>query len=284
MKINSPKWHVKILLLGIGLFLMASLNGQKRYNDPLFPLQDINLERYGWLAEVGINRSFALNKEEIRYTRIDNDTLFENTFQREGLWGGSLSGGGFLFLDHPLIHFVDGGLRFSMIRGVENHQRISKSPDNFNQTLINNSARFSFYHLSFRLNANTTIRTSQYGYILTALGLGIGYAFTTRTQGEIYYDNSTRLSNEGVNLALNYKLGYGFRLDKKHFINITLETPILNIYPWDDFKSTFMIYNSRYRVVSFHITLLFLNQKSRPGCDPTKPAEQNSKRNKAKLF
>ena len=69
-------------------------------------------------------------------------------------------------------------------------------------------------------------------------------------------------------LSLHYKFGYGIKLQNRLFIIPSIETPIINFKKWEKGKSTYGIFNSRYRPFLFSVRFLWLKPPGRGDCPP----------------
>ena len=56
------------------------------------------------------------------------------------------------------------------------------------------------------------------------------------------------------------------KAEKGTFIIPSIEVPILNIQPFEDFKSTLPYFGSRYRPIIFSIKFMFLSKRKPDDC------------------
>ncbi len=258
---------------------------QNRKWKPLFPVDDTNFKLSGWYVGAGATYTFSLPSNTEQNFQIGNDTLLTANFKASGNPGFLIEAGRFTMTYSKLIPYIDYGISFKQIRGTQDYTGYFLESDNQDTVLISQStASFSNYYISAHFNANNAIRVSEFGFIQNSLGLNIDYKVIETIKGTAPMFPSSTASSEAFIVQLHYKLGYGFRLDKKHYLIFTLETPILTAYPWDDGKSTIAIFDSRYRPILFSVRLMFLNNNSRPDCNKPTQLDMNKKRNKSRLF
>ena len=266
-------------------FIPAGVMGQNRKWKSLFPVDDTNYKLSGWLAGAGGTYTFSLPSLTEQVYQLDNDTILTANFDAGGNLGFLIEAGRFTMTYSKLVPYIDYGILFKLIRGTQDYKGYLSQSDNQNSILIDQStSSFSNYYLSAYFNANNAIRVSEFGFIQNSLGLNIDYKVIETLKGTAPEFPESISTSEVFLTQLHYKLGYGFRLDKNHYLTFTLETPILTAYPWDDGKSTIAIFDSRYRPILFSVRVLFLNPNSRPDCNKPTDINMNKKRNKTRLF
>lgn len=252
---------------------------------PLFPVDDTNYKLSGWLVGAGVTYTFSLPSVTEQAYQLGNDSILTANFDASGNPGFLVEVGRFTMTYSKIVPYIDYGFLFKLIRGTEDYSGYLSEADNQNSTLISQStASFSNYYVSAFFNANNTIRVSEFGFIQNSLGLNLDYRVIETVKGTAPSFPTSQTTSEVFLVQLHYKLGYGFRLDKKHYLTFTLETPILTAYPWDSGKSTIAFFDSRYRPVLFSVRLMFLNANSRPNCNKPTQINMDKKRNKTRLF
>ena len=267
-------------------FLIPTLVlSQNRNWKPLFPVDDTNYKLSGWLVGAGATYTFSLPSVTEHIYQIGNDTILTANFAASGNLGFLVEGGRFTMTYSKIVPYLDYGALFKLIRGTQDYTGYLSESDIQDTILISqSSASFSNYYASVYFNANNAIRVSEFGFIQNSLGINLDYKVIETLKGTAPMFPGSKSTSEVFLAQLHYKLGYGFRLDKKHYLTFTLETPILTAFPWDDGKSTIAIFDSRYRPILFSVRLMFLNTNSRPDCNKPTQINMNKKRNKTRLF
>lgn len=155
--------------------------------------------------------------------------------------------------------YIDYSLGYRRIVGREDY-------DAELSTLYQNGSRewsgkgdFDISFLMLNLNLNNVLQLSDHGFLQNSLGLNAEY----QLGGRAGYDGQAhRMDPEQAPEfmgQLHYRLGYGMRVTEKFFLVPSLETAILNLYPFD-VNSTLPLLNSRYRSISLSIKFLFLKR------------------------
>jgi len=67
-------------------------------------------------------------------------------------------------------------------------------------------------------------------------------------------------------LAFHLKVGYGFKVKKTLFVIPTMESPFLTLKKWEQGKSTYGIFNSRYRPLIFKVRFIWLKKLGKGKC------------------
>lgn len=156
--------------------------------------------------------------------------------------------------------FYKGGNVFNYLDYSLAYKRLSGSEEYFD-----NKGIFKQNFLLGNFNINNIIQLSDYTFIQNSLGINFDWKFMEKYEGS----GSPIGANTGnFLLSLHYKLGYGIKVTEKLFVIPTLETPILNGLIWENGKSTYGIFSSRYRPIIFSVRLAWLKSPSRGDCPP----------------
>ena len=154
------------------------------------------------------------------------------------------NGGGNIF------NYMDYGLSYKKLSGSEK----IKPTDT--------KSIFKKRFLSFNYNINNIYQLNDTKFIQSSIGANLDFMLFEK-QPVPFPTNSDRLL-----LSFHLKLGYGVKFQNRLFIIPTLETPILNIKQWENGKSTYGIFNSRYRPLLFKVRILWLKRPKRGDCPP----------------
>jgi hypothetical protein len=273
-----------LLSLIVFFLFISTVFSQDNKWKPIFPAEDINFRLNGWYAGAGATYNFAYPNNKNNYDFSDSSKIDAN-FLATGKPGFMVEGGRYTMTYSNYVPYIDYGLVFKMFGGGQDYTGYEVSIENLDTIASNSSsAQFSNYYISAQFNANNAIRVSEYGFIQNSLGINIDYYLFRTSQGSAPLFPDTKTSVDVFSLQLHYKIGYGLRLDKKHFLMITLETPLLNIFPWDNGKSTISFLNSRYHPVMLSVRLMFLRNTTRPDCYKPNDVKMNKKHKKSRLF
>ena len=228
------------------VLISTSVFGQfhKKKNRPLVEL-DGTYKMHHFYISPGL--TFMLPNEMERLGGINNDSI--NPRGRLAylieLGGYKIFNGGGNF-----FNYMDYGLSYKKLSGSE----IIKPTDT--------KSIFKKRFLSFNYNINNIYQLNDTKFIQSSVGANLDFMLFEK-QPVPSPTNSDRLL-----LSFHLKVGYGMKFQNRLFIIPTLETPILNIKQWENGKSTYGIFNSRYRPLLFKVRILWLKRPKRGDCPP----------------
>ncbi len=156
--------------------------------------------------------------------------------------------------------FYGGGNVFNYMDYSLAYKRLSGSEE-----YLGNKGIFKQNYLLGNFNINNIIQLSDYTFIQNSLGVNLDYKFSEK------YENSgspTGANTEKLLFSLHYKIGYGIKVTEKLFVIPTLETPILNVKQWEQAKSTYGMFSSRYRPIIFTVRFAWLGKPGKGSCPP----------------
>ncbi len=259
---------IAFLLWSITLPLQGQYMTTGELNDKLFP-KGRQYKLSGWHGALGLTRAFPV-PEKRKETYINNpDTLFEADLDPGGRTGWYLEFGRYRFL--PAIKYVDYfdySLAYKQLLGREKFKgRFTDRQDETNNSIREVQSGFNAHFLTANINANTAIQLSDLSFLQLSLGLNADWRFAEkRVEGHPQYEEYAS-PGDYVGQA-HFKLGYGRRVGDFTYIIPTLETPVLNVYRFEDGASTLPWYNSRYRPVILTLRFLILSEQDPEDCPP----------------
>ena len=167
-----------------------------------------------------------------------------------------------------LIIFLKGGNVFNYMDYGAGYKRLSGSE--FND--VNNKSIFKQNYISSFFNINNIWQLSSKKFLQSSIGANLDYKF---------FENDTPLPNntDKLNFSFHFKLGYGIKFSKTLFIIPTIETPILNLKKWENGKSNFGIFNSRYRPIILKVRFIWLKKLGKSDCPPVYTNPEDDARN-----
>lgn len=262
-----------LIIFGLLALLSLPIFGQSgRQHRPLYNLSDTRWLNKGWHFAPGATYVLPtkFNRHEERLVLNDDgqvDTLFSGNMSQKGKFGVYLEAGRHHLTDKVyLIHDIDYGLGFKWFRGQENFEGIMMNPIDSTSFQTANTGLFSEGYVSANFNVNNIIQISDKQFIMNSLGANVDY--------RLFNSNSYVGPTTGMNLAsantfvaqLHYRFGFGFKIRSGFYVVPSIETPILNIYTFDDGKSTLQYFNSRYRPLIFSVRILLLDKRKSQDC------------------
>jgi hypothetical protein len=226
----------------------------------LFPTG--NTYKMGWWeGEVGGIYNFPTTGKQKKVIIDKPDTTYTATFSPEGGFSYSARLGRYHFTPNlRFFKYIDYSLGYRKVVGSESYKA---SLSAFGQNEIaqwEGSGTFEESFLMFNFNMNNVLQVTDHTFLQNTLGVNGEYRLQS---GKVGYDaNAHRLDPEQPPTffgQLHYRLGYGVRVTKQFFLIPSLQTSVLNLYPFDG-ASSLAILNSRYQSLSFSIKFLFLKR------------------------
>lgn len=222
-----------LIYIVCGSFVHAQYNygdmyGKKRADAFPAPLQ---YKMKGWYFSPGLTlmppQTFSFVKDII-------------TNESEGprsKMGAFLAIGRYKIFEYPgIFRYLDYGLAYKSLRGKE----------------VNTGEKFGDHFVSGHFNLNNSIHINKYSFIQNTLGINADYAILRFNTGD---------SPSAFITSLHYKFGFGYKVNKKLMIIPSIETPILNILPFEQGRSSMAYLSSRYRPMIISLRFLLLKEK-----------------------
>ena len=144
-----------------------------------------------------------------------------------------------------IFNYLDYGFSYKKLSGSE---QINESKSIFKQRFLTGS-----------FNLNNIWQLSDRKFIQTSIGSNIN--FKLFEEGSPSPNNTDKLT-----LAFHLKFGYGFKIKKNLFLIPTMESPFLTLKKWEQGKSSYGIFNSRYRPLIFKVRFIWLKKSGKGKC------------------
>jgi len=226
----------------------------------------------GWHFSPGLTYTFTKFKSSEETLLVNSDTTYRGTIEPNGRLGFYAEVGRYkIFKYGNYVHYMDYSLGFKELRGREVTSGFLESTQD--QTIFEATESEGVFSEGFLLgnfNLNSIIQTSNYNFIQSSVGVNLDYKIMGSAESNGVSGAPQQFPGSLIG-QLHYKLGYGFKVNSKLFIIPTLETPILSIYKWDDFKSALPYFSSRYRPILLTVRFAWLSR----GGDACPPVDGN---------
>lgn len=252
------------------LLVASSLTAQTgRQHRPLYQLGG-KYSPNGWNFALGgtymLPNASQRSETERFFPEQGSDTLFTGNFDAAGKLGLYLEVGRHHFVEDPkFVHYFDYGINFKMLRGSESFNGMVNNGDSL--VNVTNSGTFSNSFVSIHGNMNHIVQVSDRSFVQLSLGANVDYRVINNIGPENAVGAIIPQEFAGpLQAQLHGKIGYGFRLESGRFIIPSIETPILNVHPFYDGKSTLPYFSTRYRPIIFSIRFLFLSHQKAGDC------------------
>ena len=144
-----------------------------------------------------------------------------------------------------IFNYLDYGFSYKKLSGSET---IDESKSIFKQRFLGGS-----------FNLNNIWQISDKKFIQTSLGSDIDFKLFEE-------DNPLPNNTDRLTIAFHLKVGYGFKVKKTLFVIPTMESPFLTLKKWEQGKSTYGIFNSRYRPLIFKVRFIWLKKLGKGKC------------------
>lgn len=264
---------VSFALTGFAQRKQKPVTFKKHYNEILPASPQYKLS--GWHFAPGATYMFtpfiSLNKS---YSAGDSLT-FESKVRATGKPGFYAEIGRYNMLPHGrLFKYLDYGVSYKGLRGKETSegQLIRTSDEQPVGAATAGEGSFGYHYTEAFFNLNSTWRISKYNLVQQSIGINAGYAFLSNysgtTVGTATPQNPGRFSTQ-----LHYKLGFGIKMRGNWMVIPSLETPILNILPFEPPRSSLGFFASRYRPVILSVRILLMRPSNTMDCTPVRTRE-----------
>jgi hypothetical protein len=249
------------------------------YND-VFPSYG-NFERRGWIFSPALTYMMPQLKDPSERVYFRGGEAYDIAYNPSGRMGVGLEVGRFHLIDNSnLISHLQLNMGLKVLRGVERFEASLVTENSSRADILKNEGAFSHSYATMSFIASNIMQFNRTGFVQNSLGINGDYRIAA----------ATTYNNNGLPIDLatpsrfifqaNYSLGVGFRLTGNILIVPTIETPIVNIYEYDDLKSTLKIFNTRYRPFILRVSVYMLDNKKDRKC----PSKKVKRKSVEKLF
>jgi hypothetical protein len=173
-----------------------------------------------------------------------------------------------------LFKYFDYGVSYTGLRGSErSNGQLESIPEGNNLgSLTQAQGTYGFHYAQSFFNLNNVWRISKYNFVQQSIGLNAGYAFLANQGGATVAPIAT-LNPGRVNAQLHYKIGYGIKMRGNWLIIPSIETPVLNLWKWENGRSSMAFFASRYRPIMFSLRIFLMRPSNTMDCTPVRTRE-----------
>jgi hypothetical protein len=240
----------------------------KKHAD-LWP-DELNYKLSGWYLSPGFTRmaSKYIVIQDKNRPSPDGSSNYELTLAPKSKFGLYFEAGRYkIFKWGTLFKYMDYGIAYKSLRGTDTFSGVQRASDNTLLSQGGGTGTYGEHFIDLNINFNNIIQLSSYNFIQNSLGINADYAFIDNysPSGAI---PGLDMGYPGKLIAqLHYKFGFGFKLSNMMIIP-SVETPILNAWPFQWDKSTLSYFYSKQRPLVFSVRFLFFNKKGLAKCIP----------------
>jgi len=259
-----------VTMLFASLLCFQSFGQHHRgYND-VFPSFG-NFERRGWIVSPALTYMLPQIKAPSQRVYFPGGAAYDIEYSPSGRVGVGLEVGRFHVIDNSrLLSHVQLNMGIKVLRGIERFDATLANETGLLPDVLQNEGAFSHSYATMSFIASNIQQFSRTGFIQNSIGINgdyrIGEASTYNKDG-LPIDLATPTQ---FIFQANYSFGVGFRVSGNILIVPSIETPIVNIYEYEDLKSTLKVFNSRYRPFIFKVSVLMLDNKPDRKCPKKK--------------
>lgn len=186
-----------------------------------------------------------------------------NDYKRRGRMGVLFEAGAYYIFENGgnIFNYLDYGLGFKRLAGS---QFIN----------VREKSIFKQNYLSGNVNLNNIWQLSDKKFLQSSIGANMDLRVSQ-------FEEPKPLNTDQLIFSFHLKVGYGIKISKTLFVIPTVETPLINVKKWEDGKSTYGIFDSRYRPFLFKLRFIWLKNLGKGDCPPvpTNPDDEINKRN-----
>ena len=253
--------------------LLAQPSG--RQNKYMFDIGGGNYKVSGWHFAPGITYMIpTVNQWTELQTDVGDsqDTLFQGDFDSSGKIGLYVEFGRHRFFEKKVLTYMDYGLGFKSLKGSEQFSGVLGDGTEQVEYAYDESFKNSF--VTGFVNFSNIAQLSDFTFIQNSFGLNADYRVINK-MNEVGIQTQEPQPANFVG-QVHYKLGFGFKANRNLYVVPSIETPILNVYQWEDGKSTLNYFNSRYRPIIFSVRFFWFDIQKQADCTGAAPATSNS--------
>lgn len=267
-----------IIILLSGLAVFAQKRNQKpvsfnRHYNEILP-HEPQYKLSGWLIAPGATYMMTRFIDRNETLSESATERYEAEFTPLGNPGIYLEVGRYRMLKYSsLIKYIDYGIAYKSLRGKESATgSVVSVPGETELANYEASGTFGYHYATLHFNANHVWRIGEYNFLQNSLGVNGDYAFITN-YGQTSIPQAELADPGNFLLNLHYKIGYGIKMRGNWLIIPSLETPILNVMPFELPRSSLGFFTSRYRPIIFSLRFMFMRPANTMDCTPVRTRE-----------
>lgn len=260
---------MRILLLFSLLFIAysAQSQGYSRKKKDCFP-QSPRFEKSHWYFGPGINYTLTpFGTKQVNGTQ-EADTLFRSNLSRSGDIGFYAEFGRYWLIERLyFFRYWNAGINWRWVKGTESYtdERVVLDVPT---TLISGQNTFSDHYVNLHCEINGINRLSDESFIQHTLGAAGGYAIGSSRSYTHSVPGVEERTNNRVHSYLYYRIGYGFKSNKKLIIIPSVEIPVLNVFDFHDARPDMPYFNSGFWPITFSVRFFLFRPYRLKDCPP----------------
>ena len=236
----------------------------------------------GWFGGAGFTYTIptprAFDDTRISNSPVANDTLYSGRFNPRGRFGLYFEAGRHHFTKKVyLVDHIDYGIHFKQYKGREDFEGLVKTDS---LIAVTNTGRFGYSYLGAFFNASNIFQLRDNIWVHNSLGANVDYAIIKKTSYQGPITGMSQVFPSNLQAQLHYKLGIGWKAGAGLYFLPSIETPILNVYRFDNGKSSMAVFSSRYRPIIVSVRVMFLDRTKTKSCENQPGSKQQIDKDK----
>ena len=218
-----------------------------RQMEPIF-VQGTAYRNTGWCVAPGATWMMPYDRRQFITEYIPGgeatDTLYSGDYKRGGRLGLYVEAGRHHFTqERMLVHHIDYGIHFKMLRGKEAFSGITNVAGTM--TPASFDGKFSESFAGDFFNASNIIQVKRNLWIQNSLGVNLDYRIlSNRNISGGPYGAEMNYPTDFLG-QVHYRIGFGWKPEAGMYIIPMIETPLITAFPWDGGKSALPYFAGR---------------------------------------
>ncbi|UTW63625.1 hypothetical protein KFE98_05610 [bacterium SCSIO 12741] len=256
-----------LLVALLGLTLSVASQGYHRKKKDAFPPQP-TYEKSHWYFGPGVTYTWSpFSKKTVDGTSVP-DTSFHSDLSQQARIGLAAEFGRYHLINKLyFFRYWNYGVNYRWIQAKERYtDRMTASGEN--TTIGTGENSFSDHFINAHVEISGINKLSDYAFLQHTLGATAGYAIGSKRTYSDHLPGLTETTNGRFHSYLYYKLGWGYKVNKKSIIIPSLEIPLLNIANWNNGRMETPYFNSQYWPWTLSVRILLARPYRMKNCPP----------------
>lgn len=264
---------MRIFIVSVFLAIQGLAMGQSQYlygkkRGELLDLSGRNKSSY-WFFAPGLTYQFGNFGGDQKAFDLGTDTTLQLSTKAGSSPGLYLEVGRYYIFPGGgnIFNYLDYSIAYKALKGKETATAEYFAGDQLFSAL-DSEGKYVHRNLLLNFNLNNVIRVKNYSFIQNSLGFNLDYKIGNKVSEPVVGPGYGLNYPDKLIFQLHYKIGFGYKLTETLFITPMLETPILNVKNWENLRSTWEVFNTRYRPVILTLRFSWIKERGPGDCPP----------------
>ncbi|MCB0480265.1 MAG: hypothetical protein KDC83_02490 [Flavobacteriales bacterium] len=259
------KWIIG--LIALIAFVESSAQGYGKKRNDCFP-QTPRFEKSHWYFGPGLTYTNGIlgPREVTGFSVVD--TTYKSSLAHKGRVGFYGEFGRYFLIENLyFFRYWNAGVNYRWIKSSEQFtNEVSLAGATIPLGFGENS--FSDHYANLHVEINGINLLSSESFLQHTFGLAAGYAVGAKRTYTNTLPGLTENTGSRIHSYLYYRIGYGFKSNKKLIIIPSLEVPLLNIYTFNKVRPDMPYFNSNYWPITLSIRFFLFRNYKLKDCPP----------------